>query len=479
MSLANAGYDTYYLQDPSLLENKIKESPPHLLVFSIKSLVQDSLSQFIGGLLEISPEICFIALVDSVDEFQSMTAYNEYGLMDIILNQGEGIPERTLWSVDRACENLYKSFQNDDLLDQLRKQEANQKPLTTSELSDVTSSSRVTLAPDSGVIIPPITSIVEDYRRQETPEDLIQKFLMEGVSIRCAYFKYLPSVKSLMAMQARDFNMVFLRGVGCQLSIQEASELNHLHRGMIPKSLLEVLKDGMRFTKPRVMPLYLNSSLEGVFAYSEIEDSRGLEEFKESFALFSLIYSTLLLEKEVKALQIYDSVTELFNRRNYLKRLKEEVARVTRSNKAISVIKMSVDQLVEIEKAMGSAARDHILKTVADLVQKSSRVHDFCARSREYEIAMVLPDCTRKGAMIRSERVRRAIENSNWLENGMKVTVSFGISEYPTLAAGPRELDDSATKALSHIADKGGNKLCLFKAPPSYRPHYVVNEESA
>lgn len=60
------------------------------------------------------------------------------------------------------------------------------------------------------------------------------------------------------------------------------------------------------------------------------------------------------------------------------------------------------------------------------------------------------------------------------MDNGMKVSVSLGVSEYPSLCDSARTLDETATKALLHIVDKGGNKICLYKAPDSHRPEFEV-----
>jgi GGDEF domain-containing protein len=90
---------------------------------------------------------------------------------------------------------------------------------------------------------------------------------------------------------------------------------------------------------------------------------------------------------------------------------------------------------------------------------------------------MVLPHCSKKGAALRAERVRRVIEGSSFLDKGMKVSISLGVSEYPSLCDSAKTLDETAAKALAHIADKGGNKICLYKAPESHKPEFEVPAE--
>ena len=90
------------------------------------------------------------------------------------------------------------------------------------------------------------------------------------------------------------------------------------------------------------------------------------------------------------------------------------------------------------------------------------------------EMAMILPHCSKKGAAIRAERLRRIVEGTTFMENGMKVSISLGVSEYPSLCDSAKTLDETATKALTHILDKGGNKICLYKAPDSHHPEFEV-----
>jgi diguanylate cyclase (GGDEF)-like protein len=126
---------------------------------------------------------------------------------------------------------------------------------------------------------------------------------------------------------------------------------------------------------------------------------------------------------------------------------------------------------------LGETVRDELLKSVGTIISKTSRTNDVTCRTAANEIAMILPHCSRKGAALRAERIRRIIEGTSFIDNGMKLSISLGISEYPTLCDSAKTLDETASKALLHIADKGGNKICLFKASESHQPEYEVAAE--
>ncbi|MNL05426.1 Diguanylate cyclase DosC [compost metagenome] len=196
----------------------------------------------------------------------------------------------------------------------------------------------------------------------------------------------------------------------------------------------------------------------------------------EEFSLFSVCYSHFVLEKKVDTLEVQDFVTELYNRNYYMKIVSDELERGRRLRQPLSVVKIAMDDFYEIESSLGEAVRDELLKSLASVVAKTSRTNDVTCRTGMNEMAMILPHCSRKGAALRAERLRRIVEGTSFLNNGMKVSVSLGISEFPTLCDSVSGLDETASKALLHILDKGGNKICLFKAPENHRPEFEVVE---
>jgi diguanylate cyclase (GGDEF)-like protein len=223
--------------------------------------------------------------------------------------------------------------------------------------------------------------------------------------------------------------------------------------------------------------LYAHNNLEGVFVYSGEVPAQNTTSLSEEFSLMSLCYANFVLEKRVDTLEVQDYVTELFNRNYYQKILAEEVTRARRLKQPISVVKIALDDIYEIESSMGEAVRDELLKSVAAIIMKTSRTNDVTCRTAANEMAMILPHASKKGAAIRAERLRRIIEGTSFMDNGMKVSISLGVSEYPSLCDSAKTLDETASKALLHITDKGGNKICLYKAPESHKPEFAIPVE--
>lgn len=478
VSLSQAGYDAYYFQDPEALEVRLKENPPHILVFSTAGL-EGALSDFVTHVQGINDEIKFIAM-SSISQFDILAQYNSYGFLDVISDDVVALPSRVVWAVDRACEKLYLTYQNEQLFDDLQasKQQVEEvhKAAVTSMKSSQDSMAVQSAAPRAEPL--QLSTILGEYRSAASKEDMIQRFLNNISNTRCVFFKYLPSVRSFVATHANGVEGSQIQGVGCQLETSDIKELgSQLVMGLLPTRFNAMLVEAFHFNPPKALPLYGAQNLEGVFVYPGQIDKEFSAQLSEEFALFSLCYSYFVLEKKVDSLEVQDFVTELFNRNYYVKILGEEIARARRLQQPLSVVKIALDDFYEIESSLGDSVRDELLKSVANVIVKTSRSNDQSCRTAANEMALVLPHCSKKGAALRAERLRRIVEGTSFLESGMRVSISLGVSEYPSLCDSAKALDESASKALSHIVDKGGNKICLFKAPESHQPEFEVPAE--
>lgn len=468
--LSQAGYDAYFFQDKETLDQRLRENAPHVLVFSTASLA-GSLSDFVSSVQEVNDDIKFIA-VSAASQFEVLAQYNSFGFVDVISDEPTALESRVVWATDRACEKLYLTYQNEQLFDDLQ---------VTKEKMEEAHAAAVKSMQEAQPKKPPGPSIamrIAEYRSAQSKEDLIQKYLNRLENASCVYFKYLPSVRSFVATHAHGVPTSDIQGVGVQLESADLKEMSSLlAMGLLPVRFTEMAREAFKLVPPKALPLYAHNALEGVFVYSGSMSAADISSLSEEFTIMSLCYTNFALERKVDSLEVQDFVTELYNRNYYHKILNDEVSRSRRLKQPISVVKVALDDFYEIESSLGEAVRDEILKSVATVITKTSRTNDVTCRTAVNEMAMILPHCSKKGAALRAERLRRIIEGTSFLDNGMKVSVSLGISEFPSLCDSAKTLDESATKALLHITDKGGNKICLYKASEGHRPEFEVTAE--
>ena len=469
--LSQAGYDGYFFQDLEMVLQRLRENPPHVLVFSTASL-SGTLSEFVNEVQKINSEIKFV-VISALAQFSTLAQYNTLGFEDVLSEEAVALENRIVWSVDRVCEKLYLTYQNEQLFEDLQKEKSVLK-----QKEDRIGTLAVDLAENQKVAGIPVSSRLADYRSADSKEQIVQKFLELTSDFVCLFFKYLPSVRSFIATHASGFPPAAIQGVGVQLDSFEVKQLLELVSvGVLPARFSDMLTEAFQFNPPKVIPLYSHNLLDGVFVYSgRLADSQQVR-FTEEFSLFSLSYTNFVLEKRVDSLEVQDFVTELFNRNYYLKALEEELQRARRQKQPVSVVKIAIDNFYELESSLGELTRDELLKSTATIALKTSRSNDLTCRTGANEIALLLPNCSKKGAALRAERLRRIIEGASFLDKGMRLTVSMGVSEFPSLCDSTRSLDETASKALQYISEKGGNKICLYKAHEAHKPEFEIPAE--
>ena len=77
---------------------------------------------------------------------------------------------------------------------------------------------------------------------------------------------------------------------------------------------------------------------------------------------------------------------------------------------------------------------------------------------------MLLPDCDLDGAVATGERIRERLDQEVF--DGRKVTVSVGVSEFPTHGETPKELIGAADVALYQAKEQGRDRVVAAGAEP-------------
>ena len=462
VALSRANYDVYYVDNQNAFLERLSQMTPHIVVLSLKSLSMP-LNEIVEKINQVSLEIRFIFL--SADEnFQVLTEYGDYGVMDIISEMAPQLENRTLWSVDRACEKIYLEYQNEQIYIQLN--EAKRHSANSSTPAPVEKSA------------PAISykEFISDLRAAHSKEELIATLLREARGTPLVYLRYLPTMGSFLVTDTSYEPPEEFKNLGCRLAPEENKDLvRQLELALVPPSLGELLSQAFRIQNPRVRPLLNGAELEGILV-GDANSPEITHELNERFAIMSLVYSHFCLEKKIENVEIIDSGTEIYNQKYYGKKLEEELQRAKRFKHPLCVIKLALDDYSDIEKSLGEPARDLIFKNLAGLIQKSSRSHDVACRTGENEISIILPNCRKAEAEIRAERLRRTVETNALINNGLKMTISLGACEYPSMCSNTQKLDEGAGRSLQFIMGKGGNKVCFFKAPAGHKPDFVPAE---
>jgi diguanylate cyclase (GGDEF)-like protein len=165
----------------------------------------------------------------------------------------------------------------------------------------------------------------------------------------------------------------------------------------------------------------------------------------------------------VRLLSLTDELTSLPNRRAFMRRLEDEVARVQRYGFPLSFILMDLDHFKAVNDELGHAAGDEVLRVYSKNILSIFRHHDMVARYGGEEFAVLLPNTDSDGAVRALNKVRRRANETRWQVNGT-------VSKVPTFSAGvslykPGEsasaFIERADKALYRAKRLGRNRIEL------------------
>jgi diguanylate cyclase len=131
----------------------------------------------------------------------------------------------------------------------------------------------------------------------------------------------------------------------------------------------------------------------------------------------------------VRMLSLTDELTGLANRRAFMRRLEDEVARVQRYGFPLSFALMDLDHFKGINDEFGHAAGDEVLRVYAKNILSVFRHHDMVARYGGEEFAVLLPNTDADGAIRALNKVRRRAAETRWQSNGT-------VSQVPSFSAG-------------------------------------------
>lgn len=195
---------------------------------------------------------------------------------------------------------------------------------------------------------------------------------------------------------------------------------------------------------------------------------RATGEPKEYVIVMRDVSESRKLIERLTSLALFDSLSNLANRRAFDAVLEREWKRTTRSASHLSIVFLDIDRFKEFNDRYGHVAGDNCIRAVADAVAGSIRATDTVARYGGDEIAVILPGTDSAGASRAAEKVRAAIRAIDLPHEGNAdcggfVTASVGAATAFSLEGGfvkfPESLILAADDALYKAKQAGRNRV--------------------
>lgn len=166
---------------------------------------------------------------------------------------------------------------------------------------------------------------------------------------------------------------------------------------------------------------------------------------------------------ESNELILQDELTKVYNRRYFLRRLDEEIARDSQNGNNFTIAMLDIDYFKTVNDTYGHLAGDETLKFIVNKLKENLRNTDIICRFGGDEFIILLPDMKKEDARKVIERIRGNIASdsikcsqSNQL---VQVTCSVGVSTFPENGCSAEQLIKSADENLYLAKQSGRNCL--------------------
>lgn len=147
---------------------------------------------------------------------------------------------------------------------------------------------------------------------------------------------------------------------------------------------------------------------------------------------FTDITGQKALEASLTKLSREDPLTGLFNRRTLMAMLEDEMTRVQRYQRPMSLLMMDIDHFKRINDRWGHPVGDEVLRSFASRCEGAMRENDKIGRWGGEEFVMLLPETEQPEAVEVANRLRSLTSSmaipSHSGDNMIHVTVSIGIA---------------------------------------------------
>lgn len=171
--------------------------------------------------------------------------------------------------------------------------------------------------------------------------------------------------------------------------------------------------------------------------------------------------------RSVKDLALFDTLTNLYNRRYFEERLGIETKKCFYGGSPLSLIMVDIDHFKKVNDTFGHTEGDRVLREISSLLRASIRKKDIVARYGGEEFILILPEASLEESFTIAERIRRTVEATPFevAKVRLHLTVSLGISHFPShRPSSKEELVRMADEALYEAKRAGRNRVCFYQA---------------
>jgi len=240
--------------------------------------------------------------------------------------------------------------------------------------------------------------------------------------------------------------------------------------GKIPEYRLEYINFSSSNVPPRYISLYIwnyrSNAQRRLLLVVEDVTSSALIEQRAIQAHNELRLLRIQLDQVNARLQcqaLYDTLTELPNRRYLDDALPRYVEFSKRYQTPLSLMMMDIDDFKDLNDAFGHDVGDEGLRILARVILESVRETDFATRYGGDEFCVFFPMLNVALSRILVDKIKKALDKE--LESFLlRFTISVGVAALTPDVASAAELIKLADDALYRAKREGKNRICISGA---------------
>jgi diguanylate cyclase (GGDEF)-like protein len=204
-------------------------------------------------------------------------------------------------------------------------------------------------------------------------------------------------------------------------------------------------------------------------------DSRQKNEIKIRDDLSLEIEKLHQVNRRLEETALIDRLTGLYDKSYFFNKLKEEFQHAQKFEIPISVIILDIDSFGRVNDTFGHDVGDYVLTKIANVLLTNSRVADVVGRLEGANFAIILPGIDKQSGIFEAERLRVAINQTEYVDNSKierksagsrrrklekTITASIGMATFPFNQPIKNEMEffALAKKALDRAKTTGKNK---------------------
>jgi len=160
-----------------------------------------------------------------------------------------------------------------------------------------------------------------------------------------------------------------------------------------------------------------------------------------------------------------DSLTGLYNRRAFEKKMTDEFERANRYGHPLSLLILDIDNFKIINDTYGHHGGDAALVKISETLRTTTRQSDFPSRFGGEEFVLLLPETDHESALLAGEKILGEIRSSVFSANNgyFSLTVSIGISSTSIHTySDANQMIEDADRALYTAKHKGKDRVEVF-----------------